>query len=357
MELAATALFNAGQQALGNGRRVLLIDPLLDGASAMQSTQTRRMEASLAELVRRNHPQFELLPFTPANLARSPVVLVGTFTLVNNAGRSGEALDAYRICLALADLNTGKVMAKGTARALPAGMDTTPEPFYRDAPVWLKDPQVDAYIRTCQGTRAGDAIDAKYLDAMQVAALVSGASQLYAQRRYVEALSAYKSAAALPAGRQTRVLNGLYLSQWHLRRDREAELAFGELVDYGLSLRKLGMMFLFRPNSVELVTDPQWGTPYAMWVRQIAQRAVQSAACIEITGHASKGGPEVLNERLSLLRAQAVRDRIAAQAPLLAPRMIVNGLGSRATIVGSGANDFSDAPDRRVEFTSLACRA
>jgi len=353
---AATALFTAAQKAIPAGaRRMLVIDPLIDGASAVQSAATRKMEGALVELIRKQYPLFDVQPFTRATLNQSPVVLVGTFTAINNAGVKEGPLDAYRICLALADLATGKIMAKGAARAQPEGIDTTPLPYFRDAPAWLKEPQIDGYIRTCQGTKVGDPIDAKYLDAMQVAALVASAIESYAQGRYSLSLDDYRSALSLPGGRQLRVLNGIYLNNLRLNRPDSTEQAFGELVDYGLSAKRLSMFFLFRPGSVELTTAGQLNTPYNMWVRQIAQRAAATKACLEIVGHTSKSGPEPLNDRLSLLRAQTIKSRLETLQPQLAKRTIVNGMGSRATIVGTGADNLSDAPDRRVEFLALDC--
>jgi outer membrane protein OmpA-like peptidoglycan-associated protein len=62
-----------------------------------------------------------------------------------------------------------------------------------------------------------------------------------------------------------------------------------------------------------------------------------------------------LNERLSLLRAETIKSRLAQAAPGLDKRMIANGLGSRQTMVGNGRDDASDALDRRVEFKVIGC--
>ena len=45
---------------------------------------------------------------TAANVAKSPLVLVGTFTGVNKERKDGGAAGGYRICLALADLKSGR---------------------------------------------------------------------------------------------------------------------------------------------------------------------------------------------------------------------------------------------------------
>jgi outer membrane protein OmpA-like peptidoglycan-associated protein len=74
-----------------------------------------------------------------------------------------------------------------------------------------------------------------------------------------------------------------------------------------------------------------------------------------VTGHTSPTGPEPLNERLSLLRAEYVKSRLEASSPTLGKRMIANGVGSKQTMIGTGRDDATDALDRRVEFKVIGC--
>ncbi len=113
----------------------------------------------MVDLVKSNYPRFQVARFSSESVAKSPIVLIGTFTAVNNAGVAGGARDAYRICLALADLKTKTIISKGVARALPEGIDPTPVAFFADSPVFAKDASIDAYIKSCQGTKVGDTID------------------------------------------------------------------------------------------------------------------------------------------------------------------------------------------------------
>jgi hypothetical protein len=123
---AADDLF--GKAALPEQRIELVIDPLIDAASGAQSTATRSMQQRLVEIVRASYPRYTILPFDSESLARKPVVLVGTFTAVNNQGVAGGPRDAYRICLTLADLKSNSVVSKGVARAQVEDVDTTPTP-------------------------------------------------------------------------------------------------------------------------------------------------------------------------------------------------------------------------------------
>jgi hypothetical protein len=190
---------------------VVVIDPLVDGVSGVQSNATQSLESRIVELVRNKYPQFEVLPFSASSVARAPIVLVGTFTAIDLQNKTGAAREAFRICLALADLKSGKIVSKGTARAQTQGVDISPSAYFRDSPTWAKDPLVDGYVKTCQGTKVGDPIDPVYLDGVMTATLISDAINFYNGSRYKESLDLYKSA-ALARGEQLRVFNGIYLA-------------------------------------------------------------------------------------------------------------------------------------------------
>ncbi len=356
---AATALFkNARLPAEGmpaQTKYAVVIDPLIDGMTGAQSVATQAMGVRLTNMMREQYPQFDVKAFSAANVAKSPLVLIGTFTGVNAERKTAGPREAYRICLALADLRSGKLVSKGLAFALPDGVDPTPLAFFRDAPAWSEDPATEGYIKTCQGTKAGDPINPLYLDRIIAAALVSEAIDAYDAGRYQDALELYGNALATPAGNQFRVHNGIYLAHWKLGHRQQAATAFGKIVDYGLEHRRLAVKFLFRPGSTAFVTDPKLSGPYPVWLKTIAQRTSGVGSCLEVTGHTSPTGPEPLNERLSLLRAEFVKAHLEGAAPKLAKRMIANGVGSRQTMVGTGRDDASDALDRRVEFKVIGC--
>jgi outer membrane protein OmpA-like peptidoglycan-associated protein len=353
---AATSLFTNAPLPAG-ARQPVIIDPLIDGVSGMESSATRAMEERLIELMRTRYTGLDLKPFNAANVRQSPWVLIGTFTPINAAGQAAGAKDAYRVCLALADLGTGKIVSKGFARARPEGVDITPTRFYQDSPSWRLETLTDGYVRTCQGTKAGDAIHPVYLDGILASAQISEGVAAYQAGHYREALEFYRAALAMPQGEQLRALNGIYLSHLKLRETDAAAEAFGRIVEHGLAKQRIALRFLFRPGSVGFVTDPAVAQPYPMWIGALARQAGRSDTCLELVGHTSKTGPEPLNERLSLLRAEAVRDQMIAVTPALKNRTIANGVGSRETLVGLGTDDLRDALDRRVVFAVTRCAA
>jgi hypothetical protein len=332
----------------------LVIDPLIDGVTGAESNATQLMERRIVDLVRNNYPRFEVARFSAASLAKSPVVLIGTFTAINNAGLGGGPRDAYRICLALADLHTRKIISKGVARAQREGIDATPTSFFAESPVFAKDASTDAYVKSCQGAQPGDPIEQIYTDRILVASLINDGIQAYNAKRYKDALDLYQNALATPGGEQLRVLNGIYLASYELHRRNDASEAFGKVVDYGLKGERLAVKFLFRPGSTEFVRE-RISAPYGTWVEKIAERTVAKKACLEIVGHTSATGLAAVNDRLSILRAQYIKDRLEADASELRGRLIAAGRGSRELIVGTGKDDASDAVDRRVEFKVIQC--
>ncbi len=354
---AANNLFSSASKALTMPptQRLLVIDPLVDGVSHTQTVTTQSLEAKIQGLVRAKYPGFNAQPFSRATVGQAPIVLVGTFTAIDLKNQTGGARDAFRICLALADLKSGLIVAKGVARAQIEGVNQTPLPHLQDAPAWIKDPSVDAYVQTCQGTKPGDRIDPSYLDGILAASLIAEASDLFDGGRYQDAIEVYRSALSTPKGDQLRVHNGLYSANWKLGRRADAERAFGEVVRVGLASNRLGVKFLFRPGSTDFVSDARLNAPYSMWLSQIAQRAGARSACLQVVGHTSPTGPEPLNERLSVLRAENVKNRLEREAPQLKGRVIASGVGSREKLVGTGTDDVRDALDRRVEFKVVPC--
>jgi outer membrane protein OmpA-like peptidoglycan-associated protein len=336
-------------------RYPLVIDPLVDGNSGFQSVATQSMESRITELVKGNYPVFRLEPFTTTALARGPLLFIGTFTAVDKDGKNAGNRDWFRVCLALVDLRSGRIVSKGFARAQMDGVDITPTAFFLDSPAWAPDPATQGYVRTCQGTKVGDPINPVYWDRIVAAAMINDASIAYTNGRYEEALDLYKGVQRMPGGDQLRVYNGVYLAAARLGRQDEAAQAFAKVVDFGLAQNQLAVKFLFRPGSTLFVPDPQISGAYHMWLKQISDRATRRTNCMEIAGHTSRTGPEPVNERLSLMRAHYVKQRLEASSAQLAKRTTAVGMGSRENISGLGTDDARDALDRRVEFKVKDC--
>ncbi|HSD38059.1 MAG TPA: OmpA family protein [Rhodocyclaceae bacterium] len=364
VEVFEAAILSAANTLLGkaslppDSRRVLVIDPLIDGMTGEQTASTRSMGERIARLAREQYAQrYTVQPFNRTTVVRAPLVLIGTLTPINRDGKTEGRREIYRICLALADLSARRIVGKGVARAELGGVDGTATTFYLDSPAWGLDAGTAGYIKTCQGTRPGDAMDPAYLDRIVLGALLSEAVDHYNAGRYKQALDAYADAEEIPGGAdELRVLNGLYLSNMRLKRNKEAAAAFDRIVDNGFRNNRLSVKLLFRPNSVEYVATSSVSGAYPMWLNRIALAATRHpATCVNVSGHSGMAGGEAERERIARLRAEAVRNRLVALQPALAKRVTAVGLGSREALVGTGRDDASDVLDRRVVFKLAPC--
>ena len=354
---AAEALFaNARLPAApdGSGRYPLVIDPLIDGATGAQSVATRDTQARVIAAAQR-FPRYDLRPFNTASLDGRPLILLGSIMPLRPGNVMVGAPTAYDLWLVLVDMRSGRIVSRSEAPMRVAGVDPTPTPFFRESPVWVReDPVQRGYWETCRGV-VGDAVDPRYLEGLVASALVADGIDAYEAGRPWQALAFYGRAAQLPAGDQMRVHNGLYLANWAVGRRDEAETAFARVVDLGLRQGQLAVKLVFRPGSTAFWPEQTVSGPYPLWLRRIARGAVVRETCLQVTGHTSPTGSPAANDRLSLERAQRVQGLLVRSEPQLTRRMGAAGLGSRELIIGTGADDASDALDRRVEFAPLSC--
>ena len=351
---AARELFEKAQLPAGQKFSVV-IDPLVDGLTGMQSLGTAAVEKQVASLVGSDFPNYQIKPLNAANLSAQPLVFIGTFTPINLQGKGTGERDAYRVCFALADLKTGKIVSKGFARSQTAGVDATPLPYFQDAPLWVNDKIVEGYIKTCQGTKAGDPINAAYLDKVSSIAAIDEATRAYNGKKYQESLALFTSVLRNPAGDQPRVHTGVYLSNLKLGRREPAMQAFGKIAQQGMDAKRLAVKFNFQQGGASLAKD---ASPYDRWVKELAvqsAKATASGTCMEVSAHTGRAGSEPLNQRLSLQRAEYVKQRLVSERKDLASKITAKGYGSTEALVATGRDDSSDALDRRVEFKPAAC--
>ena len=331
-------------------KRGIVLDPMLDMITGQQTETTLLFERRVTQRMAAKFPQFEFLPFQAANLTRAQYLLTGTMTRVPTAAKP-----TVRLSLALTDIRSGLVVAQASALAKEENLDSTPSRYYKDSPVLIKDKVVEGYAKTTT-TAPGQRADPYYMERIGVATVITEATTLYNAERYQDALGQYKTALATPQGQQLRAESGVYLTNIKLGNTAEAEQAFGRIVALGIAYNELGVKFLFAPGSVEFWADPKISGAYAMWLRQIARGTIAAGSCMTIVGHTSKSGPAAVNDALSLKRAGTIKQKLAAEQPVLAAKTTAQGMGFRQNIVGSGTDNGFDVLDRRVEFKIVPCR-
>ena len=329
-------------------RSVIVVDTIIDAATGQQTQATLLAEALVYERTRDKFKQFDVFAATPEHLKRAEYVVTSTMTPVK------DERSVYRLNMAMTELRAGLVVAQAAARVRDESVDVTPTAFYRDSPAIAKDRVIEGQIRTAE-TAADRPADAVYIERLPTSALMNEGLTAFNAGNYAEAFPYYEEAARRPDGQQLRVYNGLYMIHWNLGRGADAESAFGKIVAIGLATNNLAVKFLFRPGSIEFWADTKISGPYPIWLRQLAQQMVATRSCLRVIGHTSRTGSEPLNERLSLRRAEVIKQRLLAETREAASRIETAGAGSRENLIGSGTDDQRDALDRRVEFRVITC--
>ena len=339
----------AQQIGAGGGARTLVIDPLLDRATGQQTGASAKFQDEMAPALTAAIKGLSILPFDADGAAKARYVLAGTVSTVTPP-------DKFSIAASLTDRPTGLVVAQSAARFSQAGLDVSPTKFYNDSPSLVRDRSVDGYVKTSE-TKAGSPADALYVSQVPTAALLANALEAYNAEKWEDALKAYTAAASQPDGQQLRTFNGIYLSNIRLNRMDAAAEAFGKIAALGLATNNLSVKLLFKPNSAtDFWPGRDLSGVYPMWLRQIAKGVQSTGGCLNVTGHTSRSGTEQLNDRLSLARAETVKRMMVGEVAAVGGQLRVSGVGYRQNIVGTGADDASDAVDRRVEFKVVECK-
>ena len=352
---AGERLLQDAQTNIGSGPRELIIDPLIDASTGQQTTGTVQMGQQLAALIKSRAPQWNVRPLTRTSLANRPLLLIGTLTAINTKNAKDENADAFRVCLVLIDLRTGKLIAKRVDRATVATVNAEPTPFFRDSPTWALDKTAVAYIKSCQGSSAGDSVDPGYLLRLPASAIINEAQAAFAENRPADAYRLFHEVQPIADPDDLRVLNGLYLASWRTGKKKEAAETFGRIVGVGLDAKKLPIKIFFNPGTTTLLQSSDLQAQYAVWLREVALQVGVRETCMKVVGHTSRTGDAAANDLLSQKRAAVIKQNLERQNKKLSARLASEGNGSRETIVGLGTDDLRDALDRRVEFRTVDC--
>ncbi len=333
----------------------IVLDPVVDGLSGLRSAATRAMDDRVGDLVRAEHPQFQIHDFTEAGAAGAHFVLIGTFTGVNKQRKPAGERQAFRICLALIDRDSGKIAAKAKVFAQAAGVDITPTRFFHDNPAWTADVATQSYIKSCQATKPGEPADPRYLDRIEAAALIDEAIGAYESGEFERSQGLFRAAADAPGGEQLRTYNGLYLTSWQLGDLDQAAEAFARLLDLGLDQGALSLNFRFRPGGADFLLDPDSGAQHQLWLSRISDALAPRGDCLDIIGHLPRTAVGSAPDDLGRRRADYVRRRLQAEEPALSGRLTAMAGGVDDDLVGSATADTKDALDRRIELRVASC--
>jgi outer membrane protein OmpA-like peptidoglycan-associated protein len=352
---AGEQLLRDAQASIGSGPRELIIDPLIDASSGQQTASTVAMGQQMTALIKSRVPQWNVRQLSRTSLSGRPLLLIGTLTAINTKNLKDDNADAFRICLVLLDLRTGKLIAKRVDRATATSVNAEPTAFYRDSPTWALDRTAIAYINSCQGSSPGDTVDPGYLLRLPAAALINEAQIAFADNKPADAYRLFHEAEPVADPDDLRILNGLYLASWRTGKKKEAADNFGKIVSAGLDAKKLPIKIFFNPGATTMLRSGDLQAQYAVWLREVALQVGARETCMKVVGHTSRTGDAAANDVLSQKRAEVIVQTLDKQNSKLTPRLAAVGVGSREILIGLGTDDLRDALDRRVEFRTVDC--
>lgn len=330
--------------------RFLAIDRVTDARSGQSTVLTQDLRKRIAKALAASIPDSVVGMLDSENLGNADLLVAAT--LLSEMYKEPDQR-RFRVSASIVDLQTGTVVAQSSVW-LKDDYDTTPELFYRDSPIVPRDAVVDAQSATARA-QPGAHADSRYMDQLPTGAILNEAESAYNAGNSDEAARLFAIAVNRDDGRTLRTYSGLYLANTRLDRKPESEAAFSGLVREGIAKNQLSIRFLFKVGSTEFVEDPLHGPQYPMWLRQLAQNFWNAKDCVEISGHSSRTGSAELNDKLSAYRAEAVMRYMVLTQPRLQSKTKWIGKGFRENIVGTGADNASDAVDRRVEFKTVPC--
>jgi outer membrane protein OmpA-like peptidoglycan-associated protein len=355
LEEAVTALgqnlkfqFDKSQQNEIGQIHSIVIDPILSVEGGQQFKANQQVVSILAQGL---GPGFKMDEITPETLANAKYVLAGALSQHPNS--SDGIKSSCELVITILELPSGMVKAKGKIRIWDFPFEQLA--FYEDSPIFLMDKNV-RLAKSLFGLVIGRSVSPEYLQFLPVKARIQIGISSYEHQRYADAATSFSESVLNPNGKTLTSYAGLYLSSEKLHREDAANHAFANLLSIAIEENHhLDIRLLFSVNSPVFIPNPELMKRYAWWLKHIALHMKKSYFCLNISGHSSRSGDERYNERLSLSRAKTVQNVLAVTYPGIIKKSHADGKGYKENIIGTGADDASDAVDRRVEFSFIDC--
>ncbi len=330
---------------LSPGLRVVS-DPVIDADTGEVFEISRRLEELMEDEARLKFPKLTVSEMSSLNIDKADYVITGIIPLEQYRDSPGKL---RHLSMSALDKDTGRIVAHSDVWLADGDLKFELTPMYRDSPMYLKDKRVEALIATTKAP-VGSVADKEYLNSLTTSALLSEASSAYDRGEHLVALGLFIKASQRSDGKVMKTYSGLYQSYFKLKKTGDAGQAFAALVALGMRENNLGVKFLFNVDATEFYGEQDNLDQYEIWLREIAKNIAKSKSCVQIVGHASRSGTEEHNQILSENRATTVFHKLEAEASEVGDKASASGVGTRENIIGTGANDASDAIDRRVEF-------
>ena len=326
---------------------VVPVEEFFSTQSAEVSTSGRALQQQLSATLTRTLSPLEFVPLDTASANKAQWVLLANYATPGPT-ENLQPGKWIRLQVAMVESSTGKVLTRINTYLDAAQFNAEPTPFFKDAPMYFTDDRHRQRVNVMDGQTQSLGNE------LLVQSQLSDAISAYEANRFSDAEQGFIKVRTLAANHPS-ALTGLYQTYWKLGRKPEAEQAFSDLVAAGIDAGSLSVKLLFKVGGTAFVDSADLATQYRLWLKSVGQVVTTKSRCVDITGHASKSGSAEYNDRLSLQRAESIVALIAQTSRDARTRFKSAGRGFQETIVGTGANDATDAIDRRVEFRVRTC--
>jgi outer membrane protein OmpA-like peptidoglycan-associated protein len=341
----------ANQGFMSFGQKNIMLVPFIDRNSGDVVQASKQVENFIYNNSQANFSaKFDVLAMNSDNLAKAHYIMNGTIALQPYEKKDKR----YQVSAVVWNIKDGTVLANQKIWIREKKLNYEPVGLSKESPMYMKDKHFNVLLDLVN-TPIKQTIDQKYMTLLQSDALLEEAEAYYTQGNYQKALEIYSSVAKRKDSQEMmKTYAGLYKTNLQLDNQQEAENAFGKMVSLGIANDNLSVKFLFEVASDGFKRDKS--DEFVLWLRQIGKRLNETGLCLNIEGHSSRSGTAEFNEKLSRERAESIQQRLEPYFKNVYARTRAIGKGFSKNLVGTGADDESDAIDRRVEFKIDKCR-
>ena len=326
---------------------VIPVDQFFNEQSAEGAAIAKGLQQQLIAAMASSMPNAKFSPLSTQNIQAAQWVVLAGFANIkpDDAGKAGSWV---RLKVAFADVKTGTTVAHVVTYLNAKQFDSAPSRFSKEAPMYLTDAEHKDRTAVLAGEKR------PMSDGLRLRAELSEAIEAYEADQFSDAETRFAKIVDM-APANSGALSGLYQVLWRQGKKAEAEKVFAKLAATSIDTGALSVRILFKLNSTEFIEEADLAQQYQIWLKVISQVVAEKKICLDITGHASASGSVEYNNKLSLSRATRILSRMQQMNPATKNRLKALGKGSSEAIVGTGANDNSDAIDRRVVFAVQTC--
>lgn len=323
------------------------IDEFFNESSAEVATSAKVFQTQLATLLSKEHTKIAFASLSRKNIESAQWIVLASYAPVKEkiAEQPGSWV---RLKVTVADVVSGQQLASSESFLKANQFQSDPTRFFKEAPMYLNDQRHRERIDVINGKAQ------PLKQRLTIQAIFAEAVTAYDDGKFEEAEVSFAEVLKL-APDHRGALTGRYQILWQQGKKTEAVTAFTHLLSLSADSGDLAIRILFKVNGTDFVDVGDLAQQYRLWTKSMGQVIAAKSRCLDVVGHASRSGSAEYNDRLSFQRANRIAGMIQQQTTATQGKVKAFGKGFQETIVGSGANDASDAIDRRVEFVVKTC--